>query len=126
MLMLWFILLAAAVGVRQRFHLSLDLFRQIVPEGVRLAMDAVSFAAVGLFGVAMAWYPRDLILQTWDVSIPGLGISQATGYVGVSVSGALITLFSIEHLLKMALTITDARRDAADIAALTAIEKPND
>lgn len=126
MLMLWFIFLAAAVGVRQRFHLSLDLFRQIAPTGVRLAMDAISFTAVGLFGAAMVWFPQPLIAQTWPVSIPGLGLPAGLGYVSIALSGSLIVVFSVEHLVKLALAVTDSRRDAETLARLTAIQKPND
>lgn len=126
MLMLWFIFLAAAVGVRQRFHLSLDLFRQIVPTRARLMMDAASFLVVGIFGAAMAWYPQPLIAQTWPVSIPGLGLPAGLGYVSITVSGALIVVFSVEHLVKLAIAATDSRRDAETLARLTAIQKPND
>lgn len=125
MLMLWFILLAAAVGVRQRFHLSLDLIRMIVPSWVRVAMDAASFFAVGCFGAGMAWYTRDLIAQTWPVRVPGLGIPQGLSYLPVSLAGGLIVLFSVEHLVKLALAVGDARRDAAALDRLAALEKPN-
>lgn len=126
LLMLWFILLAAAVGVRQRFHLSLDLFRMLMPPVVQLMMDALAFTAVGLFGAGMAWFTRDLIAQTWPVHTPGLGVSQGLSYVPVVISGGLIVLFSIEHLIKLFLVFADQQRSAADIERLAALEKPND
>jgi len=112
MLMLWFILLAAAVGVRQRFHLSLDLFRQIVPEPVRMAMDGICFVAVGGFGVGMLWYTHILISQTWSVAIPGLGLPVGLSYLPISLSGGLIVLFSIEQLLRLFLAARGAARQA--------------
>lgn len=106
--MLWFIFLAAAVGVRQRFHLSLDLFRMLMPTGVQMAMDCVSFIAVGLFGAGMAWYTLDLLAQTWGVNTPGLGTSQGLSYLPVVIGGVMIVLFSIEQLVKLALAASDA------------------
>ena len=108
MLMLWFILLAAAVGVRQRFHLSLDLTRMIAPPKVRLVMDLLSFTAVGGFGAGMVWYTRILISQTWAVPIPGLGLPTGLAYLPIAISGVLIVVFSIEHVIYLVLAARDA------------------
>ncbi|MBF5095223.1 TRAP transporter small permease [Azospirillum sp. INR13] len=99
LLMLWFILLVAAVGVRERFHLGLDLIRDIVPEIVRVCMDIASFLVVGCFGVAMAYYGLELVLGTWSAIIPVLNIPEAFTYLPLVVSGVLIALFSIERTL---------------------------
>ncbi|WP_158043695.1 TRAP transporter small permease [Skermanella pratensis] len=98
-LMLWFILLVAAVGVRERFHLGLDLIRDTVPEPVRVALDLFSFAIVGLFGGAMAWYGLELVLGTWSAIVPVLGIPEGMNYLALVVAGVLIVLFSIERSL---------------------------
>ncbi|WP_142850216.1 TRAP transporter small permease [Telmatospirillum sp. J64-1] len=98
-LMLWFILLVAAVGVRERFHLGLDLFRDIVPEPVRVAMDLFSFVIVGVFGGTMAYYGMDLVRGTWAATIPVLNIPEGTSYLALVFSGVLIVLFSIERVL---------------------------
>lgn len=108
MLMLWFILLSAAVGVRQRFHLSLDLTRMIAPPKVRLVMDLLSFTAVGGFGAGMVWYTKILISQTWAVPIPGLGLPTGLAYLPIAISGVLIVVFSIEHVFYLILAARDA------------------
>lgn len=120
-LMLWFIFLAAAVGVRQRFHLSLDLIRQLLPARVSAVMDVLSFAVVGMFGAAMVWYTRVLIAQTWGVQIPGLGLPAGSAYLAISVSGVLIVVFSIEHLIKLFFSARDAKPESLmseDLVAL--------
>jgi TRAP-type C4-dicarboxylate transport system permease small subunit len=101
LLMLWFILLVAAVGVRERFHLGLDLIRDIVPEMVRVAMDIASFLIVGAFGAAMAWYSLDLVIGTWGATIPVLEIPESFTYLPLTVSGVMIALFSIERTLHL-------------------------
>lgn len=120
-LMLWFIFLAAAVGVRQRFHLSLDLIRQLLPARVSTVMDVLSFAVVGMFGGAMVWYTRVLIAQTWGVQIPGLGLPAGSAYLAISVSGVLIVVFSVEHLVKLFFSARDEKRESLmsdDLVAL--------
>jgi TRAP-type C4-dicarboxylate transport system permease small subunit len=101
-LMLWFILLVAAVGVRERFHLGLDLIRDIVPEPVRVAMDLVSYLCVGGFGAAMAFYGWELAAGTWSATIPILGIPEGTTYSALVVAGILIVLFALEQVLRLA------------------------
>ncbi|MDQ2695251.1 MAG: TRAP transporter small permease [Pseudomonadota bacterium] len=102
MLMLYFILLAAAVGVRERFHLGLDLLRHVAPARVNHWLDVASFAIVGAFGIAMVWYGSELMLGTWAALIPVLGVPEGLNHLPMVLSGVLIVLFSVEHLLVLA------------------------
>jgi TRAP-type C4-dicarboxylate transport system permease small subunit len=94
-LMVWSILVVAAVGIRERFHLGLDLFREVAPPRVRWAMDLAANVLVGAFAVAMAVYGAKLAMRVWANPMPVLGISEGWNYVPVSVCGVLIVLFSI-------------------------------
>ncbi len=89
----------AAVGVRERFHLSVLGFREALPMGAQRWIAVVCDAAVGLFGFAMAWNSQELVEMVWSFRIPLLGISQGWTYVPLLVCGALITLFAIEQVL---------------------------
>lgn len=89
----------AAVGVRERFHLSVLGFREALPMGLQRWIAVGCDAAVGLFGFAMAWNSRELVDMVWNFRIPLLGISQGWTYVPLTVCGALITLFAIEQVL---------------------------
>lgn len=99
LLMLYYILLAAAVGVHEGFHLSLDLFRSLAPERMRRAFDYANHGIVGVFGLAMAWYGVALARATWTNKIAVLDLPQGISYLPIGISGALIALFSLEHLL---------------------------
>lgn len=99
LLMLYYILLAAAVGVHEGFHLSLDLFRTLVPEGARRVFDYANHSVVGVFGLAMAWYGAALVRVTWTNKIAVLDLPQGVSYLPIPIAGALIALFSLEHLL---------------------------
>ena len=122
LLMLWFILLVAAVGVRERFHLGLDLIRDIVPEIVRVGMDIASFAVVGCFGAAMAWYGSDLVIGTSGATIPVLDLPEGFNYLPVTLSGGLIVLFSIERILHL---LVERRSQAGAEALAQAHAQPH-
>ena len=98
-LMLYYILLAAAVGVREGFHLGIRLILDHLPTGWRRAALILNHTLVGLFGFMM--YRNGLALADYTSShiIPTLGISRAVAYWPFAMSGLLILLFSLEHLL---------------------------
>lgn len=100
-LMGWFIFLGAAVGVRENFHLSLDLLRYVLPERVNHAMDAVSMIVIAIFGLFVFWYGLALAIRTWDTTISGLGISGAWDFAPLVFSGLLITVFALERMMRL-------------------------
>ena len=90
----------AAVGVRERFHLSVLGLRETLPLGVQRWIAVGCDVLVGLFGLAMAWWSWELVESVRPFRIPLLGISQGWTYVPMVVGGALITLYAIEQVLR--------------------------
>ena len=89
----------AAVGVRERFHLSVLGFREALPLQVQRWIAVGCDTLVGLFGLAMMVHSHQLVDMVWNFRIPLLGISQGWTYVPLMVCGGLITLFAIEQVL---------------------------
>ena len=89
----------AAVGVRERFHLSVLGMRESLPlvaqRWVALGCDAL----MGVFGAGMAWWSWELVGMVQAFRIPLLGISQGWTYAPMVAGGALMVLFSIEQVL---------------------------
>jgi TRAP-type C4-dicarboxylate transport system permease small subunit len=110
-LMLWFILFGAAVGVRESVHLGLDIVRYIMPEPIQKLMDLTSLGFIVLFGIAMTWYSILLAAGTWRAPIPVLGWPGGVDFFPMIGGGILITLFSLERFVDVALD----RRIAADV-----------
>jgi TRAP-type C4-dicarboxylate transport system permease small subunit len=100
-LMGWFILLGAAVGVRESFHLGLDIVRHVVGPTVGRVMDGVNLVLVAAFGIAMAWYGGLLAEGTWDAPLPVLGVPGGVDYLPLIGGGALIALFAAERFLAL-------------------------
>ena len=86
-LMGWFILLGAAVGVRESFHLGLDLLQQVLPAGPNRVLEAVNLLLILGFG-------------TWTATIPVLDLPGGFDFIPLIIGGALIALFAAERLFE--------------------------
>lgn len=99
LLILYVTLIAAAVGVRDAGHIGMESLLVLVPERVRVSIERVIHLLIALFGVAMVYNGWLLGLSVMNYKISGLGLSEGLRYLPLVVSGALIVLFSIEHII---------------------------
>jgi TRAP-type C4-dicarboxylate transport system permease small subunit len=98
-LMSWFIMLGAAVGVRESVHLGLDIVRYVMPPAIQKAMDLISLGLIILFGIGMAYYSTLLAMGTWSATIPVLGWPGGTDFFPMIFGGAMISVFALERFL---------------------------
>ena len=98
-LMSWFILLGAAVGVRESVHLGLDIVRHNMAPRVQRLMDLVSLGLICLFGGAMSYYGTLLAMGTWTARIPVLGWPGGIDFIPLIVGGAMISIFALERFI---------------------------
>lgn len=98
-LMVWFILLAAAVGVREQFHIGMTAATNAMPPALARLSRAFSLFMVGAFGAAMGVWGGELVIRTWEIEIATLGISRGFSYLPLPIAGWLIVFFSVEHLI---------------------------
>ncbi|MBI3453736.1 MAG: TRAP transporter small permease [Rhodospirillales bacterium] len=101
LLVLYFSLLGAAVGVREQFHLGIVFVRDALPERARRPVEILNHLLVGGFGAGMMWFGSALAAVTASHGIPTLHISESFTYLPIPLSGAAIVFFSGEHLLRM-------------------------
>lgn len=99
LLMGWVILGAAAVGVREGFHMGFDTLREVLPPPLERLFRLISDLVVTGFGAAMAWYGGDLALGVWDATLPTLGLPGSVEYLPLFLGGVLMALFGLERLL---------------------------
>ena len=101
LLVLYVTMLGMAVGVRDAGHIGLESLLVLVPEALRLKMQLLIHGLDLLFGVVMAYNCGLLAQSVWDYKIPTLGISEAFKYIPPAMAGALVALFSIEHIIAL-------------------------
>ena len=97
-IMSWFILLGAAVGVRENYHLGFDVLLYVLPKGSKKILRTISDVVVLAFAIGMIAYGGDLMRLQWNERLPSIGISGAFRYLPIVVGGLLIVLFSIERM----------------------------
>jgi TRAP-type C4-dicarboxylate transport system permease small subunit len=106
----------AAVGVRERFHLSVLGLREALPGAAQRWFAVGCDALVGLFGLGMAIWSWELVEMVANFRIPLLGISQGWTYAPMVLGGALMALFALEQVLRDIL-VPEAREKRGPAAA---------
>jgi TRAP-type C4-dicarboxylate transport system permease small subunit len=101
LLMIWYVLFAAAAGVREGFHIRIAVFETALAPGAQKTVRIAGHLLVGLFGLAMVVWGTELTLATWQHDIPTLGLPRGVAYAPMPLSGMLIVGFSIEHVLAL-------------------------
>ncbi len=101
-IMAYFVLLAAAVGVHERFHLGFRLFVSMLPLRRKRAVFVVGQLLIMAFGGAMAFNGMALVNYTASHVIPTLGVSRSVAYWPFVICGGLIVLFTLVNCVAMA------------------------
>lgn len=97
-LMIWYVMLAAAAGVREGFHIRIALLDEWLGERGGWLRRLVA-AVVALMGLVFVIYGAQLCWAVRGNVIPSLGISRSFAYIPLPVSGLLMAVFAIERLL---------------------------
>ncbi len=99
LLLLYMVLIGAALGIREQFHLGLLWFRnQLSPTG-RHNIQKLEALVVIAVALAMIYYGSLMMNQTQYYPIAGLPLMMSTQYLALVASGILICLFAFEQLL---------------------------
>ena len=106
--MVSFVLLAAAVGVYEKFHLGFRWLVTRLPIQSRRAAFVFGQVLILAFGAAMAFNGRALVDYTATHIIPTLGISRSVAYWPFVACGGLMALFACVNCVNVFL----GRRDA--------------
>lgn len=101
LLVLYMTSLGVAVGVRDAGHIGLESLAVLLPEAWRLKLELVIHALVATFGVLMVKSGWLWATLKWNEKKPMLGVPEGADYVPLVVAGALIVLFSFEHIVAL-------------------------
>jgi len=93
--------LGAAVGVRQDTHLSVVLFRTVVPTAVRTVFVFITDVLMMGFGGFMFWYGLQLTQKNWNKMIPLIDVTEGMRSTPLTICGALVFVFSTGHLIRL-------------------------
>ena len=88
-----------AVGVRDAGHIGLESLVVLLPEVWQRRVELLIHALVALFGGLMVQSGWLWANAKWGEKKPMLPVPDGIDYVPVVIAGALIVLFSIEHIV---------------------------
>ncbi len=105
--------LGAAVGVHDNTHLSVVMLRTAVPRKLRALLVVMTDVIMAVFGAFMFWYGLKLTIFKWESLVPLLQVPEGLRSLPLTIGGALILLFSVGHLIRLAMG-ADMRRDSIE------------
>jgi TRAP-type transport system small permease protein len=90
-----------AVGVRDAGHIGLESMVALLPDHWRHRIEILIHGLVGTFGALMFYGGGQWALAKWNEKKPMLPVPDGIDYVPLVIAGALIVLFSIEHVIAL-------------------------
>lgn len=90
-----------AVGVRDAGHIGLESLIGLLPDAWRHRIEIVIHVLVGTFGAIMVYGGWIWMAAKWGEKKPMLPVPDGIDYVPIVIAGALILLFSIEHVIAL-------------------------
>ena len=90
-----------AVGVRDAGHIGLESMVVLLPEKWQHRIELLIHVLVGSFGALMVYGGWIWMAAKWNEKKPMLPITDGIDYLPVVIAGALIVLFSIEHIVAL-------------------------
>jgi TRAP-type C4-dicarboxylate transport system permease small subunit len=99
LLVVYISFLGASVGVYKKTHLGVSVFREMSPKPVRRIFDFLIHGILAGFGILMAVYGYKLTVFKWSAEIPLILVSEGWRSLPIILSGVLIFLYSIGHLI---------------------------
>ena len=95
--------LGAAVGIHRNTHLSVVIFRSIVPNWIRNIFVFLTDAMLAIYGALMFLNGIELTMFKWTALIPLIQWPEGLRSLPLTVCGALLFLFSTGHLIRVIL-----------------------
>jgi TRAP-type C4-dicarboxylate transport system permease small subunit len=89
------------VGVRDAGHIGMESLIVLLPEKWRLRLELLIHSLVALFGFLMVQSGWMWASAKWQEKKPMLPVPDGIDYVPVIIAGALILIFSIEHIVAL-------------------------
>ena len=90
------------VGVRDAGHIGLESMVALLPEHLRIKIEYLIHILVATFGALMIYGGLQWAIAKWGEKKPMLPVPDGIDYVPIVIAGALIVLFSIEHIIALA------------------------
>jgi TRAP-type C4-dicarboxylate transport system permease small subunit len=89
------------VGVRDAGHIGMESLIVLLPEKWRVRLELVIHSLVAVFGFLLVQSGWMWASAKWQEKKPMLPVPDGIDYVPIVIAGALIFIFSIEHIVAL-------------------------
>ncbi|SEM70976.1 TRAP transporter small permease [Palleronia pelagia] len=107
--LIWFGLLAVAVGIRRHEHVAITFLRDLLPHRVALALDYLAQLSMAGFMFTVMYYGQDLVDLAGVQVLPASGLPKALLYIPALVGGLLGIVNALGNIVLRDVSIPDNR-----------------
>ncbi len=97
--LIWFGLLAVAVGIRRHEHVAITFLRDLLPAPLAVGLDYAAQAAMAVFMFAVMFYAGDLLALVGVQVLPASGLPKSLLYLPAILGGLLGTINAVANML---------------------------
>jgi TRAP-type transport system small permease protein len=98
-MIIWFGLIGATFGVRERYHLRMDLFFKMMPRWLRIVIAYLTDILIVAFGVLLVIGGIQHIGLTMSQTLPATKLPGAIRYIPLPITGALIAIYGLRNII---------------------------
>ncbi|NTW40431.1 MAG: TRAP transporter small permease [Cellulomonadaceae bacterium] len=107
-LFIWLGLFGSALVFGERGHIAVDFVVRRLPEKVQLVITVfVQLAILAFTLLVLVWGGYRVVALAWDQNLTGLPTNVGPLYLALPISGVLIALYTLYHLIRI---LTGAER----------------
>lgn len=103
--LIWFGLLAVAVGIRRHEHVAITFLRDLLPRPAALALDYLAQISMAVFMFAVMYFGQDLIALTGVQVLPASGLPKSLLYLPATAGGLLGIVNALGNMILRDVTI---------------------
>lgn len=95
LLMVWFSFMGIALGFREKLHLAMDSFTNLLPKSVNKVLDKVINVCIFLFGLYLVKNGWDFTVLMFDSTLAATKLPNSVLYAVMPISGVMICIYSL-------------------------------
>ena len=97
-LLVWFCVLGIAIGFRERLHLAMTSFMNLLSDRINVILTKIICICIFMFGLYLVVYGWDFTMKMYNVTLAATGWSLSVRYAVMHVSGVMICFYAILDL----------------------------
>lgn len=99
LLMVWFSFMGIAIGFREKLHLAMDSFTNLLPKKVNWVIDKVILIAVFGFGLYLVKNGWDFTVLMNESTLAATKLPNSVMYLVMPITGVMICVYTLLQLI---------------------------